>query len=159
MLQFILVKVNGIGSLGYFFSERLGEDGRILAKSFGKLTSFPTLAKALRRLILATRSFRGELDSTPKVRYGLLTMQSSIIFHLAQGSRKDKLIGETKKAQDPYLLPVLQTLGIWHSRHIVERVTQSLRRMIYEIPMLKRHNVSNTGHCYHTRRHLPLLHS
>jgi len=43
-----------------------------------------------------------------------------------------------KKAQDPYLLLILQTLGIWHSRHSVERVTQSLRRMIYDTPMMAR---------------------
>ena len=51
--------------------------------------------------------------------------------HLQNLNKKNSF---TQKAKDPYLLLVLSLQGIWHSRLIVERVTQSLRRIIYDTP-------------------------
>lgn len=57
-----------------------------------------------------------------------------------------------KKSAGSVLLLVLLFQGIWHSRHFVERVTQSLRRMIYDTPkMTYQHGMFHLRVCNHTR--------
>lgn len=56
-----------------------------------------------------------------------------------------------KKAQDPYCYPS-RYQGMWLRRFIVERVTQSLRRMIYDTPKgTYQQDIIHLSVCYHTR--------
>ena len=58
---------------------------------------------------------------------------------------------ETKSAGSVLLL-VLLFQGIWHSRHFVERATQSLRRMIYDtLKGTYQRGIIRPKVCNHTR--------
>lgn len=125
---------------------------RIKEKSLGNATSFPTLANADKRFWFPTLSLRGELERTPKTRNGFCDMiWIATVCKIAHRSRKAEKDWLKEKAQDPYCYSS-RYQGMWLRRFIVERATQSLRRMIYDTPIESCHKRYNRYRvCYHTR--------